>query len=111
MDLESDTRTQLQRLEEKRQELMKKLKESMAIRDLWPEAFKHGTTMSFLTGNLLKGTIKFRITAGDGTHKDFELKDVPTVLLRRHYEAAVKDAPAWRKVRWRQIFALYLEDL
>ena len=111
MDLENDTRTHLQRLEEKRQELMKKLKESMAIRDLWPEAFRHGTTMSSLTGNLLSGAVKFRITAGDGMHKDFELKDVPPVLLRRHYEAAIKDAPIWRRIRWRQIFKRYLEDI
>jgi len=69
-------------LQERQQELMGALSQSLAIRSLRPDAFDHGSCKSCFVGNLNNpGTMVFRITDGSGLGLEYVLSEVPDALF------------------------------
>lgn len=71
---------------EERDDLMKQLAKSLAIQELWPNAFRNGNPKSRVRGNPRK-SLRFNITFPDGTTDSMPLEDLPVIL----WPEAVKD--------------------
>ena len=67
---------------QKRDKLLQELDMSLAIKAFWPEAFLYGSCSSCLKKVVPEG-FKFRIYRGDHDHRDWDLNEVPVVLLAR----------------------------
>ena len=64
-----------------------RLRSSLDIQMLWPEAFKHGKCISYLSGNLFEfNTMRFIIKDGSGSIREFKLEDIPDNLVQRAIE-------------------------
>jgi hypothetical protein len=70
----------LKSLWKKRDELQGELQRSLAIQELWPEAFEHGRVFSHVEGNPGSGFF-LTIKRGDGEERKFNIKEVPTILI------------------------------
>lgn len=81
----------LDALEAKRTDLYSKLKASLAIQELWPEAFSQGTVSTRIQGSHSKG---FRLYINNlrlGEEKSFPLSEIPLELAcRDHIKKALK---------------------
>lgn len=89
-------------MDEKFRELNKlyiKLKYSMAIQDLWPEAFKHGQVSSYLKGNLFNPD---KIVL-----KEFKLKDIPEILFKRQVFLNYRKVNNHQKELWQKVINYY----
>jgi hypothetical protein len=63
------------------------LRASLSIQLLWPDAFKHGKCTSYLQGNLNRPkSMYFQIKNGNNETKDFQLMNIPSLLLKRAIE-------------------------
>jgi hypothetical protein len=63
------------------------LRASLSIQLLWPDAFKYGKCTSYLQGNLNRPeSMYFQIKNGNNETKDFQLIDIPSLLLKRAIE-------------------------
>ena len=62
--------------------LLEELNRSLALRDLWPEAFKVGKVSTHVVGNNRHGkkTFRLEITRSDGEVREFNLASVPVIL-------------------------------
>ena len=69
---------QIEQLERKRKELFHKLRRSMAIRDLWEEAFDGGRCHSRVEGN--QRQLYFIIRDKSGEERKWKLEDVREIL-------------------------------
>jgi len=72
----------IEELEEKQKQsarTLEKLKRSLQIKALWPEAFEHGSVTSHVQGNPRRALI-FTIIRGDESSRQFPLTDVPPEL-------------------------------
>jgi len=77
-----------------RDALLRQLDESLAIQQLWLQAFDCGKCTSQLVGNLLEpDTLVLRIRRSDGEIRDFSIWDVPKCLRDRHLEKHIAEAP------------------
>jgi hypothetical protein len=81
------TLSELRALEEKKSKLLAEMERSLAILQLWPDAFAHGAINSAWTGLPTKrdfrGTVydlRLRVTDGAGTVKEFPQAEVPPIL-------------------------------
>ena len=65
-------------------ELRKRLRQALAIQDLWPEAFMHGKAKTTWRRTPIKGGYKetFVIVDGNGQRKSFPEADVPEEITR-----------------------------
>jgi len=96
----------LEKLHEKQNELRTKLKYSLLIQSVWPEAFKHGQVICYFKGgNFMCGDrhkdIKFCIRNGEGTEKEFDiLVNVPIDLVERQVEVQKKTANEYQCEAW-----------
>ena len=71
----------LDELDRQRKELRNQLDKSLAIKQLWPNAFEgEGRVTSRVTGNPLGGSLLFTVTLADGKRHTLPLEEVPTVL-------------------------------
>ena len=66
-------------LGEERNELMVRLAKSLAIQELWPNAFRNGNPTAQVVGNIRK-SLEYTITFPDGTTDSMPLEDVPVIL-------------------------------
>jgi hypothetical protein len=78
---------ELRALEAKKDKLLAEMERSLAIMQLWPDAFDRGAITSRWVGGPIKrdfrGTIyalRLRVTDGAGTVKEFPQVDVPPIL-------------------------------
>ena len=72
----------IEELEEKQKQSAKtleKLKRSLQIKALWPEAFEHGSVTSHVQGNPRRA-LTFTIIRGDESLRRWELSEVPPEL-------------------------------
>jgi hypothetical protein len=88
--------TKLDDLEKQRSDLFQHLKGSLALQELWPEVFEHGSVITRIAGSHSNG-FKFYIqqsgaTGGLNEHiKEFELSEIPLELAcREHIKSALK---------------------
>lgn len=58
---------------------LEKLKRSLQIKALWPEAFEHGSVTSHVQGNPRR-VLTFTIIRGDESLRRWELSEVPPEL-------------------------------
>lgn len=72
--------------EAKKKELHIKLKRSLAIQELWKEAFDCGTVSSFFHGNIYE-QIYWTIKRSDGQERTFKLEELPPMLKESFKEA------------------------
>lgn len=82
----------LSTIEQKEQEkkvLLQNLNRSLAIQELWEEAFDCGTVSTFFHGNSYK-QIYWTIKRSDGEERTFKLQDLPPVLKDSFKEAKPK---------------------
>lgn len=82
----------LSTIEQKEQEkkvLYQNLNRSLAIQELWKEAFDNGTVSTFFHGNSYK-QIYWTIKRSDGEERTFKLQDLPPVLKDSFKEAKPK---------------------
>jgi len=80
----------IESLESRKAELFKELNGSLSIRDLWPDAFKHGAVTTHIRGSHSKG-FRFYIKNGIGEEKSFNLNDIPLSLAcADHIKKALK---------------------
>ena len=81
---------EIKKLRQQQDLLHIQLEHSLALQELWPEAFAHGPIKVRFEG----GQTHFRmvIIDGNGTEKTFQLTDVPTILwykqLRKMHETS-----------------------
>jgi len=82
----------IEALQDKRDNLMKSLRRSLKIQDLWPEAFKCGKVTSAFEGSVHEpGKLRFIIKRSDGETRSFSFNEVPWILLEEH----VVQFPKW----------------
>lgn len=79
------TLAELRALEAKKDKLLAEVERSLAIMQLWPDAFKQGAVKSAWVGVApsyfrKQDDRRLRITDGAGTVKEFPKAEVPTVL-------------------------------
>lgn len=67
-------------LEAGKARLMRKLKRSLAIQQLWPDAFAAGGVTSRLVSRMGKAT-QLLVRNGAGEERSFKAEDVPAILL------------------------------
>lgn len=97
-------------MDEKFRELNKlyiKLKYSMAIQDLWPEAFKHGQVSSYLKGNLFNPDKIVLIIENNHEQKEFKLKDIPEILFKRQVFLNYRKVNNHQKELWQKVINYY----
>jgi hypothetical protein len=82
--------SQLDDWEIKRQSLFSELKASMAIQELWPDAFEHGPASVRIEGSHING---FKLCIRNFVEeKSFDLSEIPVELAcRPHIKKALKD--------------------
>jgi hypothetical protein len=78
---------ELKALNKRRDALMAELDRSLAIRDIWPEAFTHGACSSSWVGRPtgrdihgIRYDLRLAIIDGAGHEREFPQSDVPAVL-------------------------------
>jgi hypothetical protein len=69
----------------KKDELIGRLERSLAIAEIWPEAFDHGAANGYIMGAPATG-FKFIVKAGDGEEREWELNEVPDCLTKDFQE-------------------------
>jgi hypothetical protein len=76
---------ELDKLYEERDALHHQLKRSLALQEIWPDAFVHGRCTTQVTGNPRR-ELTFTLTLANGERHEKPLEDVPVIL----WPAAVK---------------------
>ena len=77
---EAALRARLAELEAGRARIMRKLERSLAIRDLWPQAFAHGACTSRLVTVDGGRLVCLEITDGAGKLRTFANREIPECL-------------------------------
>lgn len=80
MDQAMELQTRIEELTRQQTETVAKLRRSLVLQELWPEAFEHGSVRSQVVGNVRRGELTFTVTRGDGSSRSFELAAVPVLL-------------------------------
>lgn len=85
-------------------ELTEELEKSLAIKELWPDAFKHGEVTSTLLGKSGKDNDQFVVISNLKESITCSLKDFPYLLLEHLLTNRIDSAPTMRDQRfWRQL--------
>lgn len=85
----SKTLERLDKANAERASLTHQLRKSLAIQELWPDAFEHGSCVSVVTGNVHVG-FTFTLTFDNGDTTTKPLEDVPTILWPEKIKADVR---------------------
>ena len=94
------------------EKLRKQLDASLLIQTLWANAFKHGKCTSYLGGNLFEPkSMVFIIKNGIGETREFQLIDIPDLLLERAIEFQKKPNGhnSWQIVQLDKLYR-YVQD-
>jgi hypothetical protein len=79
----------LDHLNVQREALHQDLKRSLALQDLWPDAFDHGACTSYVVGNP-RNEMTFVLTMGNGETREVPLQDVPVVLWSEQVRESIR---------------------
>lgn len=79
-----------------RDKLMQDLDKSLAVQELWPNAFRNGNPTSRVRGNPRK-SLRFNITFPDGTTDSMPLEDLPIILWPESVKADLKGLSPYNK--------------
>ncbi|MCH7759837.1 hypothetical protein IIA15_00325 [candidate division TA06 bacterium] len=91
----------LRKAEEKGAKLLEELERSLAIEELWPDAFKHGSVKSHLEWN--NQDVMLVIRNSEET-RSFHVKDVPFILVESMIKQRIEKEPTeGRKAFWRRL--------
>lgn len=75
----NDALTRLATLNRQRDGLYQDLRRSLALQEIWPDAFEHGRCTSRVTGNP-RSELTFVLTLGNGEQREKPLQDIPVIL-------------------------------
>jgi len=77
-------------LNDEKNALMVKLKRSLQIQEIWPDAFDYGSVVCSLSGNIHKDELMFSIRNGKDEVRLFKLEEVPIHLLEHQIDIQKK---------------------
>jgi hypothetical protein len=80
----------LDNLNVQRDALYKDLNRSLAIQELWPDAFEHGACTSYVVGNP-RSEMTFVLTLGNKETRKLPLQDVPVILWSEGAKATIRE--------------------
>ena len=81
-------------LHDKKSKLFDELEQSLAIQQIWPEVFNHGSVKCRVDGFLnAHSKAKLIITNGAGEERTILLKDAPRAVRTRHVKAFAPGGP------------------
>jgi len=89
-----------------REELHLKLERSLAIRQIWPEAFQKGNVYCSFIGEMKDGNLQLKIKNETET-KTFNLEDVPWVILRHHIRLEIEKSNNYTINFWKFLYQKY----
>jgi hypothetical protein len=94
----AEVRTQLDLLLETQKHLLAEFDKSMAIQEMWPNAFEHGAITTYVRGNCRTG-MRWTVTFGNGEEAHMDLKLVPVLLWPEQVKDDIREAgprfPYW----------------
>lgn len=79
--MNKDKLAKIKALMTERDLMVGKLERSLAIAEIWPEAFDHGKANGWIQGSPSQG-FKYYVTNGKGETREWELDEVPEVLTK-----------------------------
>jgi hypothetical protein len=79
----------LDRAYEERDALHHELKRSLALQDIWPDAFTHGRCTTQVTGNPRR-ELTFTLKLANGERRSVPLEDVPVILWPETVKADIR---------------------
>lgn len=79
----------LERLYEERDGLHQELKRSLALQEVWPDAFTHGRCTSQVTGNPRR-ELTFTLKLANGERRSKPLEEVPVILWPASVKADIR---------------------